>query len=88
MPSRLTGFVCPTVSMVTTGHATGVEKTLLSKADVTSTDEHCPFLTTIYKANMFILKAYIHPQSKPSSIPQLWRYVCLLGELYIPNQHL
>ena len=29
MPSRLTGFVCPTVSMVTTGHATGVEKTLL-----------------------------------------------------------
>ena len=28
MPSRLTGFVCPTVSMVTTGHATGVEKTL------------------------------------------------------------
>ena len=30
MPSRLTGFVCPTVSMVTTGHATGVEKTLLS----------------------------------------------------------
>ena len=30
MPSRLTGFVCPTVSMVTTGHATGVEKTLLA----------------------------------------------------------
>ena len=29
MPSRLTGFVCPTDSMVTTGHATGVEKTLL-----------------------------------------------------------
>ena len=29
MPSRLTGFVCPTVSMVTTGHATVVEKTLL-----------------------------------------------------------
>ena len=28
MLSRLTGFVCPTVSMVTTGHATGVEKTL------------------------------------------------------------
>ena len=28
MPSCLTGFVCPTVSMVTTGHATGVEKTL------------------------------------------------------------
>ena len=28
MPSRLTGFVCPTVSMVTTGHATGVEKTI------------------------------------------------------------
>ena len=26
MPSRLTGFVCPTVSMVTTGHATGVER--------------------------------------------------------------
>ena len=34
MPSRLTGFVCPTVSMVTTGHATGVEKTLIElKAD-------------------------------------------------------
>ena len=31
MLSRLTGFVCPTVSMVTTGHATGVEKTLLNK---------------------------------------------------------
>ena len=31
MLSRLTGFVCPTVSMVTTGHATGVEKTLLLK---------------------------------------------------------
>ena len=31
MPSRLTGFVCPTVSMVTTGHATGVEKTLLNR---------------------------------------------------------
>ena len=30
MPSRLAGFVCPTVSMVTTGHATGVEKTLLA----------------------------------------------------------
>ena len=30
MPSRLAGFVCPTVSMVTTGHATGVEKTLLN----------------------------------------------------------
>ena len=30
MPSRLTGFVCPTVSMVTTGHATSVEKTLLA----------------------------------------------------------
>ena len=29
MPSHLTGFVCPNVSMVTTGHATGVEKTLL-----------------------------------------------------------
>ena len=29
MPSRLAGFVCPTVSMVTNGHATGVEKTLL-----------------------------------------------------------
>ena len=29
MPSRLTGFVCPTVSMVTTSHATGMEKTLL-----------------------------------------------------------
>ena len=28
MLSRLAGFVCPTVSMVTTGHATGVEKTL------------------------------------------------------------
>ena len=33
MPSRLTGFVCPTVSMVTTGHATGVEKTLLIPSD-------------------------------------------------------
>ena len=31
MPSRLTGFVCPTVSTVTTGHATGVEKTLLTR---------------------------------------------------------
>ena len=31
MPSRLTGFVCPAVSMVTTGNATGVEKTLLHK---------------------------------------------------------
>ena len=31
MRSRLAGFVCPTVSMVTTGHATGVEKTLLSR---------------------------------------------------------
>ena len=35
MPSRLTGFVCPTVSMVTTGHATGVEKTLLKKLAIT-----------------------------------------------------
>ena len=34
MPSRLTGFVCPTVSMVTTGHATGVEKTLLMIYDL------------------------------------------------------
>ena len=34
MPSHLTGFVCPTVSMVTTGHATGVEKTLLSDHSV------------------------------------------------------
>ena len=31
MPSRLTGFVCPTVSMVTTGHATGVEKTITGR---------------------------------------------------------
>ena len=34
MPSRLTGFVCPTVSMVTTGHATGVEKTLLGMGSI------------------------------------------------------
>ena len=44
MPSRLTGFVCPTVSMVTTGHATGVEKTLLTyivvQGDVSSLDIH------------------------------------------------
>ena len=33
MPSRLTGFVCPTVSMVTTGHATGVEKTIADVRD-------------------------------------------------------
>ena len=33
MPSRLTGFVCPTVSMVTTSHATGLEKTLLGNED-------------------------------------------------------
>ena len=31
MPSRLIGFVCPTVSMVTTGHATGVEKTITGR---------------------------------------------------------
>ena len=34
MPSRLTGFVCPPVSMVTTGHATGVEKTLFTKTNL------------------------------------------------------
>ena len=40
MPSRLTGFVCPTVSMVTTGHATGVEKTLLIQLVLKSIDSH------------------------------------------------
>ena len=34
MPSRLAGFVCPTVSMVTTGHATGVEKTLIESTSL------------------------------------------------------
>ena len=38
MPLRLTGFVCPTVSTVTTGHATGVEKTLLGVTVVLGVD--------------------------------------------------
>ena len=39
MPSRLTGFVCPTVSMVTSGHATGVEKTLLKECGQSATHD-------------------------------------------------
>ena len=33
-------FVCPTVSMVTTGHATGLEKTLFESAVSTGDNKH------------------------------------------------
>ena len=51
MLSRLTGFVCPTVSMVTNGHATGVEKTLLTlragNSIVILLGKNSPFLIVI-----------------------------------------
>ena len=52
MPSHLTGFVCPTVSMVTTSHATGVEYTIpfATKGYEISTSLICPWdASQIYK---------------------------------------